>query len=351
MDLPSDSPLRDSVWTIQESGKKAAAIVQDLLTLARRGVSVNEVVNLNNVISEYLLSPEHEKLITFHPNVKIQKYLDSSLLNVAGSPIHLSKTIMNLVSNAAEAMPDGGIIKISTENKYIDQPINGYEDVNEGEYVVLTVSDAGVGIADEEINQIFEPFYTKKVMGRSGTGLGMAVVWGTVKDHSGYIHAESKLEEGTTFKLYFPITREEKSESQKHTDLADYMGDGESILVVDDVREQREIASKILTQLGYSVRSVSSGEEAVKHLDSETVDLLVLDMIMAPGIDGLETYEQLIESHPKQKAIIVSGFSETNRVQKAIKLGVGAYVKKPYTIEQLGTVVDDVLRNDIKADL
>ena len=344
MDLPVDSPLRDPVKTIQESGKKAAAIVQDLLTLARRGVSVNEIVNLNDVISEYLVSPEHGKLMAFHPNIEIKTNLASSLLNIAGSPVHISKTIMNLVSNSAEAMPDGGNLKISTENKYIDQPIDGYEGVNEGEYVVLTVTDSGVGIAPEEINQIFEPFYTKKEMNRSGTGLGMAVVWGTVKDHKGYIHVESQLRKGTTFRLYFPITRMDNPENQKPIKLAGYMGDGESILVIDDVKEQREIASKILTQLGYSVRTVSSGEEAVKFLDNETVDLLVLDMIMAPGLDGLETYEQIVSSHPKQKAIIVSGFSETKRVKKALRLGAGAYVKKPYTIEQIGLAVDKELK-------
>ncbi len=179
----------------------------------------------------------------------------------------------------------------------------------------------------------------------------MAVVWGTVKDHKGYIHVESQLKKGTTFRLYFPITRMEKPENKKTVELAGYMGDGESILVVDDVKEQREIASKILTQLGYSVRTVSSGEEAIKHLDNETADLLVLDMIMAPGIDGLDAYEQIISSHPKQKAIIVSGYSETKRVKKALKLGVGAYVKKPYTIEQLGLAVDDELKKDIRVDV
>jgi CheY-like chemotaxis protein len=256
---------------------------------------------------------------------------------------------MNLISNAAEAMVEGGTLSLSTENKYIDQPISGYDDVNEGDYVVLTVSDSGVGIAAEEINRIFEPFYTKKVMGRSGTGLGMAVVWGTVKDHKGYIHVDSELEKGTTFKLYFPITRNEKAENQNSRDLADCIGNGESILVVDDVREQREIASKILSQLGYSVELASSGEEAVKFMRNETVDLLVLDMIMAPGIDGLETYERIISIHPNQSAILVSGYSETNRVKKAQQLGAGTYVKKPYTIEKIGKAVKTELEKEKKA--
>ena len=349
MDLPQNSPMRDSIKTIQESGKKATAIVQDLLTLARRGVSTSEIVNLNDIISEYLISPEFEKLKTFHPLVDIETCLDFSLSNIAGSPVHLSKTVMNLISNAAEAMVEGGTLSLSTENGYIDQPISGYNDFNEGDYVVLTVSDTGVGIAAEEINRIFEPFFTKKVMGRSGTGLGMAVVWGTVKDHKGYIHVVSELEKGTTIKLYFPITRKERASDQKSIELAYYMGNGESILVVDDVREQREIASKILSQLGYSVRSASSGEVAVKFMRNETADLIVLDMIMSPGIDGLETYERIISIHPNQKAIILSGFSETNRVKKAQQLGAGTYVRKPYTIERIGMAIKAELEKEKKA--
>lgn len=349
MDLPEDSPLKDSIKIIQESGKKAAAIVQDLLTLARRGVSTNEIVNLNDVLSEYLTSPEFNKLITFHPFLKIETCFDSSLLNIMGSPVHLSKTVMNLVSNAAEATAEGGTINLITENRYIDQPISGYDDVVEGDYAVLTITDNGVGIAAEEMNRIFEPFYTKKVMGRSGTGLGMAVVWGTVKDHKGYIHVESELEKGTTFTLYFPITRKEMPGKQESIELADYKGNGESILVVDDVREQRKIASKILSKLGYSVKLASSGEEAVNLMRNATADLIVLDMIMPPGIDGLEAYEQIIAIHPNQKAIIASGFSETNRVKKAQHLGVGTYVRKPYTIEKIGMAVKTELEKDKKA--
>jgi len=124
-----------------------------------------------------------------------------------GSPVHLSKTVMNLVSNAAEAMSDGGMIRISTESKYLDKPIKGYDNIREGDYAVLTVSDTGEGISEEDLKRIFEPFFTKKKMGRSGTGLGMAVVWGTVKDHRGYIDIQSTLGQKTTFTLYFPVTR------------------------------------------------------------------------------------------------------------------------------------------------
>lgn len=339
MDLPEDSLLRNPMLTIQKSGEKAAAIVQDLLTLARRGVAVTEVVNLNNIISEYLKSPEYEKLKFYHPNIQVETDLEIELLNILGSPVHLSKTIMNLVSNAAEAMTHGGSIYISAKNQYIDKPIRDYDDVAEGDYVIFSISDTGIGISPHDMERIFEPFYTKKVMGRSGTGLGMAVVWGTIKDHKGYIDVKSTEGEGTTFTLYFPVTRKEAAGDKPMMSIEGYMGKGESILIVDDMEEQREIASGILTKLGYSVTSVSSGEEAVAYLKEHTVDLIVLDMIMAPEIDGLETYKRILELLPKQKAIIASGFSETDRVQEAQRLGAGAYVKKPYVLEKIGMAV------------
>jgi len=343
LEISEDSPLRKPILTIQKSGEKAASIVQDLLTLARRGVAVTEVVDLNHIISEYLKSPEHEKLISFHPNVHVRTDLEKDPLNILSSPAHLSKTVMNLVSNAAEAMPDGGEIFISTENRYIDKPIRGYDDVKEGDYVTLTIFDTGVGISKKDRERIFEPFYTKKVMGKSGTGLGMSVVWGTVKDHKGYIDIQSAKGKGATFTLYFPATRKELPKDKSLLSIEDYVGKGESVLVVDDVEEQREIASGILKKLGYSVTSVSSGEEAVDYLKDNSADLLLLDMIMDPGIDGLETYKRILEFHPKQKALIVSGFSETDRVKEAQRLGAGAYVKKPFLLEKVGIAVRDEL--------
>jgi two-component system cell cycle sensor histidine kinase/response regulator CckA len=339
LDLAEDSPLRRPILTIQNSGKKAAAIVQDLLTLARRGVAGTEVVNINDIISDYFRSPEHEKLKSFHRSVRFATNLETDLLNTLGSSLHLSKTVMNLVSNAAEALLDGGAVTISTRSQYIDKPIRGYDEIREGDYIVLTVADNGIGISAEDLERIFEPFYTKKVMGRSGTGLGMAVVWGTVKDHNGYIDVHSTVGKGTTFDLYFPVTRKEAKQGKTDTSIEEYMGHGEKILVVDDVQEQREIASVLLSKLGYSVNVVSSGEEAVDHMKTNSADLLVLDMIMDPGIDGLETYQRILELRPGQKAIIASGFSETDRVKEAQRLGVGRYIKKPYTLEKVGLTV------------
>lgn len=343
MQISEDSPLRKPIRTIQESGQKAAAIVQDLLTLARRGVATAEVINLNKVISTYLRSPEFETLKSFYPEIEVESQIETGLLNILGSPVHLAKTLMNLVSNAAEAMPGGGKITISTENRYIDGPINGYDEVKEGDYVVLIVSDTGVGISSEERERIFEPFYTKKVMGKSGTGLGMAVVWGTVKDHNGYIDIKSAEGKGTTFSLYFPVTRKELARDDDLLSIDEYKGKGEKILVIDDVESQREIASMILSQLEYSPIAVSSGEEAVEYVKNNKIDLLLLDMIMDPGMDGLDTYRKILEIRPNQKAIIASGFSETERVKEVQRLGAGQYLKKPYTLEKIGIAVRNEL--------
>ncbi len=175
-------------------------------------------------------------------------------------------------------------------------------------------------------------------MGRSGTGLGMSIVWNTVQDHQGYINIESAVGKGTAFELYFPVTREELAKENVSIPLKDYMGKGETILVIDDIKEQREVASIILETF-YFVTSVSSGEEALEYIKNNSVDLLVLDMIMDPGMDGLDTYQKIIEIHPGQKAIIASGFSETDRVKEVQRLGAGAYVKKPYTLEKIGLAV------------
>ncbi|MCX5853779.1 MAG: ATP-binding protein, partial [Deltaproteobacteria bacterium] len=224
MQIPEQSPLRKSIVTIQKSGEKAAAIVQDLLTLARRGVFQTQIVSLNDIIIDHFKTPEHEILEMFHPHVEFTVSLDKNLLNIMGSPVHLSKTIMNLLSNAAEATAGEGAIHIATSNCYVDKPISGFDTVKEGEYATLMVQDAGIGISRDSLERIFEPFYSKKVLGRSGTGIGMAIVWGTIKDHKGYIDVQSVEEKGTTFTLYFPVTREEIIKEQPITAIDDYKG-------------------------------------------------------------------------------------------------------------------------------
>ncbi len=343
LDLPEYSKLRKPIETMQESGFRAAAIVQDLLTVARGVATTKEPLNFNDLVSDYLNSPEFKKLKQFHPAVTIKTNLDSNLLNITGSHVHIRKVIMNLVSNASEAIEGSGNVIISTMNRYIDRPLKGYDDVTIGEYAVLAVSDDGSGISSGDLERIFDPFYTKKVLGRSGTGLGLAVVWNVVQDHEGYIDVKSD-ENSTMFELYFSITRDEISDKALSIPIKDYKGKGETILVVDDVESQREIACEMLNILGYKAKAVSSGEEAIEYLKEHTVDLILLDMIMDPGINGRETYERIIKIHPNQKAIIASGFAETDDVKEAQKLGAGQYIKKPLTLEKIGIAVRDELK-------
>lgn len=337
--IEESSPVKTYAEKIMEASERAAAVIQDMLTLARRGVQTRHTVNLNTVIIDFLKTPEFLHITMRHPEVEIKTHLDAKPLHILGSTAQLSKTIMNLVSNAAEAMPRGGGLTIKTANQYLDRPVTGYDEMNEGEYVVLSVIDSGEGISQNDIRHIFEPFYTRKVMGKSGTGLGLSVVWGTVKDHNGYINVESKEGVGTTFSLYFPVTREEVSGKKLSIALSDYQGNAESILVVDDVESQRELVQRMLEKLKYQVATVPSGEEAVEYLQNHHADLIVLDMIMEPGMDGLDTYKKIIEIHPRQKAIIVSGFAETERVRQLQALGGGEYVMKPYILETLGLAV------------
>jgi len=338
LDLPEGGKLRKRVEAIHKSGKRAAAIVQDLLTVAR-GVAVpREPLNLNDVVREYLNSPEHQKLQKFHPEVTVSVDLDDKLMNVEGSSVHIWKVVMNLVSNAAEAVKDGGNVVVSTMNRVVDRPLKGYCDVPAGEYAVLATTDDGSGLPPEDLKRIFEPFYSKKVLGRSGTGLGLTLVWNILQDHEGYIDVVSGTE-GTRFELYFPITRKTPGVKTSSVLLDDLYGHGEMILVIDDVKSQREISSSMLKALGYRTAAVSGGEAAVDYLMKNRVDLLLLDMVMEPGMDGRETYERITGIHPKQKAIIVSGFAETDQVRETLKMGAGQYLKKPLTLELLGLAI------------
>ena len=339
MDLPTDSSLRENIETIQESGHRAVAIVQDLLTVARGVAIIKEPLNLNDIVDDYLKSPEFKKLTKFHPAATFRVNLSIDIFNIRGSHIHLRKTVMNLVSNAVEAFDGSGNVTITTMNSYIDRPIRGYnDDIKIGEYAILSVADNGSGIQPDDLGRIFEPFYTKKVMGRSGTGLGLAVVWNVVQDHEGYIEIKSN-KKGTKFKLYFPITRDDVQDKDLPIPIKDYKGNGELILVVDDVESQRIISSKILETLDYRTKAVSSGEEAIDYLRNHAVDLMLLDMVMDPGINGRETYERIIQIHPNQKAILVSGFVEPEEVKAAQELGAGDFVKKPFTIENIGLAI------------
>ncbi|MFQ5499627.1 MAG: ATP-binding protein, partial [Candidatus Zixiibacteriota bacterium] len=251
-----------------------------------------------------------------------------------GAQIH--RVILNLLLNARDAMADEGTILIRTENYYIDQQSIAYGKVPRGEYVKLTLTDSGCGIPDGLLQTIFDPFVTSKTTDKKrGSGLGLSVVDAVVKDHDGYIDLNTEPGKGTSFYLYFPVTREAIDEPDPSLSV----GGSESILVVDDDEVQREVCSQLLMKSGYDVTVVDGGERAIEYLAQHACDLLILDMVMPPGIDGAETYRQATKLNPNQKAIIVSGYSQTDRVAFAQGLGAGAFVKKPFTGKSISAAV------------
>ena len=343
LQLPEESDLRNPIEEIKKSGERAAAVVADLLTVARGVASIKKVSSLNTLITEYLDSPEHRHLCSLRPQVQCHHTLAEDLPDISCSPVHIKKCIMNLVINAAEAIGKSGKISLTTSTVVPDLQWAKENELGRNEYVVLTVTDTGPGIPKDRIEHIFEPFYTKKVMGRSGTGLGLAVVWNTMKDHDGKIFVDSS-ENGTRFLLYFPVTGEkEVAQEGECADSVELIGGGEHILVVDDEGQLRDIAVQMLRSLGYLADSVESGESAVEFVKERAVDLLVIDMLMDPGMSGRQTYEEILELYPEQKAIIASGFSESDDVQWTLRNGAGGFIKKPYSMAQLGQAVKNAL--------
>ena len=184
-------------------------------------------------------------------------------------------------------------------------------------------------------------------MGRSGSGLGLSVVWGVVKDHNSYLDVNSRMGKGTTFSIYFPVTSDEgPTPLNKYVNLRGI----ETILVIDDNEDLRELAERLLSSLGYNVNSAENGRAGIKYLKSHKVDIVILDMIMEDDFDGLDTFEKIIELRPEQKVILASGFSETERVKKAQDLGAGRYVRKPFTREEIGLAIRESLDNGLSSN-
>ena len=334
--VPPDSPLRDYLTKIMESGQRAAAVVADLLTITRGVATPKELCDVNEIVCRYLLSPQHESLMAQHPSIVCRTLLSTTPVYVYCSAVHVTKSLMNLVTNAAEAIGSRGEIII----KAVSQ--KDIRDTGEERSVVLQISDNGTGIDKDSLNRIFEPFYTKKVLGRSGTGLGLTVVWNTMEDHNGFVAVDSG-KYGSCFTLSFPQSDDPAdNRSQPEPAVQIPKGSG-SVLVVDDEASQRDIASAVLATLGYDVSAVCSGEEALTYLRSRPVDLLLLDMIMEPGMNGRATYHEVLKLYPHQKALLLSGFSESDEVKESCRMGAGGFLPKPYTIEQLGRAVKTIM--------
>lgn len=339
-DLPEGNPAREDIMRIGQAAEQASSVIQDLLAMARRGRYDMKPTDLNAVVSAYLDSIACRDLQSRRPDVKLQTSPASSPLFLLGSSPHLMKVVMNLVGNAIEASPDGGRVTIVTEERHLDRLVSGYSQIPASDYVVLRVIDTGTGIAPEDVAKIFEPYFSKKKMGRSGSGLGLAVVHGIVQDHGGYYDVLSTPGKGSEFVFYFPKLHNAVPVPEE---ASRKVGGEESVLVVDDDQDQRTVSTRLISSLGYRVSAVASGEEALEYLKRQGADVLVLDMIMDPGADGLDTYREILKIRPNQRAIIATGFSATDRVVETQKLGAGVCVNKPYRREQIGAAIRDEL--------
>jgi two-component system, cell cycle sensor histidine kinase and response regulator CckA len=343
--MGNDHEHSETIRIIQEAGKEAASVVSDLITVTRGAIAEKRICNLNTLIEKYMVNIKGKKVDPRLEGITVEFNCEPELSNNYCSVVHINKVLMNLIGNAAEEMEGKGTVMVSTKNISLEQPFSGYETIEVGDYVVVSVTDDGSGIIQEDVKKIFEPFYSKKSMGRSGTGLGLAIVWNTVHDHGGFVDVKSD-GNGTTFDLYFPVTKDVVEEDRELPFIEKYRGVGEKILVVDDQKRQQEIASNLLGSLGYKTDVVGSGEEAVAYIKLHSVDLVILDMIMNSGINGRETYEEILKISPKQRALIASGFAENEEVKQTLHLGASQFISKPYTLFQMGLAVKQALSQE-----
>ncbi|TKB23153.1 response regulator [Desulfopila sp. IMCC35006] len=343
LSLPPDSPLIKPLKAVLESGRRAAAVVTELLTMARGVASVKQPHDCNNLIEEFLATPEAIKITENHPNVAIITRFAKATGSIICSPIHIQKCIMNLLINAVEAVENKGMAWVEIETDRPNLSDDTFEKLNlrPGDYVRILVKDNGSGISSQDVKKIFEPFYSKKILGRSGTGLGLTVVWSVVDEHHGAVDVDSS-GQGTIFTLYLPATDSIEIKNSHNSPQQEDQASGH-ILVVDDEPQLRDLASTMLETFGYTTKTVNSGEEAIAVMQNETFDVVLIDMMMEPGMNGRQTYEKIIKINPGQKALIASGYSENQDVKRALALGAGGFIKKPYSMRELFMAIQSVI--------
>ncbi|MFH1701615.1 MAG: PAS domain S-box protein [Candidatus Zixiibacteriota bacterium] len=330
-ELPANHPVLEMANAMEGAASQIASINQQLLTLSRRGHYNLEPIDLNNIIKRVL-----DQNIEVTNKIRIERLLEKNLNFVNGGESQIFRVLSNLINNAVDSIADDGKISIKSENWSTEFYTGRLTEIPKGEYVKISISDTGCGISENVLSRIFEPFFTTKAPDKNkGSGLGLSVVHNVVVDHNGYIDIESSEGGGSVFYLYFPAIK--KVIIKKNTD--EIIGGQEKLLIIDDDDLQRTVTSKLLKKLGYSYSTAGSGEEAIEILKKEQPDLLIIDMVMPNGMDGTDTLKEALKINPHQKAIIVSGFSESNRVKIALNIGAGAFVKKPLLLKTLANAV------------
>ena len=342
--LPADSPVLPHLNQLRTTFQRVGSVVQDLQVIGRSGGIEKSEVNLNTIVDQFMRSEEFVSINKCMPKVRVEVHLSTIMPPIRGSASLLQQMVHYLVLNGCESMPQGGTISLTTSSEHLDHAVGRYGSGTPGEYAVLRIKDAGRGLTAEEIERIFEPFYTHKKMGRRFiSGLGMTLVFRAVEEHGGFIDIATGPGKGTMFSLHFPPAS--RSGSAPLELRPDYSGD-ETILVIDDYEDHRNTAADILRNLGYRVLLAESGQTAVRLLEqaaksgvASRIDLVVIDLILGDAFDGVETYKKVIEISPGQKAIMVSGFADIARIVEARKLGIGQCIQKPYALETLGKAV------------
>ncbi|MBF0552414.1 MAG: response regulator, partial [Deltaproteobacteria bacterium] len=330
---------RPDLTKIHESAKRGADLVRGLLTFSRKTEIELQPLNLNSRISELRKMIER----TIPKMINIQILLAEDLAAINANPTQVDQILMNLMVNARDAMPDGGKLTIETANFTFDEEYTKtHFDVKRGRYVRLMVTDSGTGMDKDTLEHIFEPFYTTKGVGE-GTGLGLSMVHGIMKQHGGHIMCYSEPGQGTTFKIYFPalISDEEEKEAGERKMPR---GGSETILLVDDEEFIRELGYVLLTKAGYQVIKASNGKEALDVYQARggEIALVILDLIM-PEMGGKQCLEGLLGLDPSIKVLIASGYSADGPGKEALEAGAKGFVNKPYNNRQMLEVVRSIL--------
>ncbi len=334
-----DDPEYADLSKIFQAARSGAELVQRLLTFSRKVEPKPIPLNLNRRILQV------EKLLrrTIPKMIDIQMDLSDDLAEVHADPTQMEQVLMNLAVNARDAMPDRGKLTVGTRNVTLDEEycrIHG--EAKPGEYVLLTVSDTGHGMDKATIDHIFEPFYTTKELGR-GTGLGLAMIYGIVKQHGGFINCYSEVEHGTTFNIYFPAIESQVEPEVPSSGVMPAFGT-ETILLVDDEEFVRDLGARILSKAGYSVLTAANGREALDLFEKERtqISLVILDLIM-PEMGGKDCLKELRKIDPQLKVLIASGLSADPSMRESPELGAKGFVSKPFRMKELLRQVRKVL--------
>jgi two-component system cell cycle sensor histidine kinase/response regulator CckA len=340
------SRLRDRFEKIRDQAVWAGKLTSQLLTFARRQVLQPRGVNLNTLIDEGMKLLYRLIGAQFEVRVIKNQGLEIALID----PTQVQQALMNLCLNARDAMPEGGILTIETQNVDVDEEYcRQHPSGRPGRYVMLSVSDTGVGMDKATLDRVFEPFFTTKEMGR-GTGLGLATVYGVVKQHGGFIYAYSEPGNGTVFRLYFPVLVGAAEPPEIRVKESAQKGTG-TILLADDYDALRETTREMLVSLGYEVLCAKDGAEAIElfRKNADQIGLVLLDVVL-PSHSGPEVFSQISAIRPGTKAIFVSGYSGDNELlNSAIQRGI-AILQKPFSLNSLSQAVRDAMGSESTAE-